>query len=76
MGLWDILQTMAAAFLILLVVLATVIAVLVGVITIGGIIMIAKDQRMEMKMDALPDKMMQQAEIGLQEREERKDEGD
>ena len=76
MGLWDILQTMAAAFLILLVVLATVIAVLVGVITIGGIIMIAKDQRMEMKMDALPDKMMQQAEIGLKEREEQKDEGD
>ena len=76
MGLWDILQTMAAAFLILLVVLAIVIAVVVGVITIGGIIMIAKDQRMEMKMDALPDKMMQQAEIGLQEREEQKDEGD
>ena len=76
MGLWEIVKTMTAAFLILIVILATAIAVLVGVITIGGIIMTAKDQRMEMKMDALPDKMMQQAEIGLQEREERKDEGD
>lgn len=76
MGLWEIVKTMAAAFLILLVVLATVIAVLVGVITIGGIIMIAKDQRMEMKMDALPDKMMQQAAAGLKEREEHKNEGD
>ena len=75
MGLWDILQTMAAAFLILLVVLAIVIAVVVGVITIGGIIMIAKEQRAEMKMDALPDKMMQQAAAGLKEREERKNEG-
>lgn len=76
MGLWEIVKTMAAAFLILIVILATAIAVLVGVITIGGIIMIAKDQRMEMKMDALPDKMMQQAEAGLKEREEYKDESD
>ena len=66
---------MAAAFLILLVVLATVIAVLVGVITIGGTIMIAKEQRAEMKMDALPDKMMQQAAAGLKDREEHKNEG-
>ena len=75
MGLWDILQTMAAAFLILLVVLATMVAVIVGVIVIGGLIIMAKEQLQQKKLDALPDKMMQQAEIGLKEREEQKDEG-
>lgn len=75
MGLWEIVKTMAAAFLILLVVLATAIAVFVGVCVIGGLIVMARENRKRKQMDALPDKMMQQAEIGLQKREEH-NEGD
>ena len=71
MGLWDMLRTLAAALLILIVVLATVIACVVGVIVIGGLIMMAKDSMQEMQMNALPDRMMEQAAAGLKEREER-----
>ena len=75
MDLWEILKTVMAGLLILIVVLATMVAVIVGVIVIGGLIVMAKEQRQQKKLDALPDKMMQQAEIGLKEKEER-NEGD
>lgn len=68
MGIWEMFETMAAAFLILLVVVATIVTIAVAAAVIAGIIMAVKDGRQKDEMDELPDRMMEQAAAGLRER--------
>lgn len=71
MELWEMLGNVAAIFLILLIVLMTIAAVVTAVGIVTGMIIAMKDRKEEKQMDALPDKMMQQAAAGLKERDER-----
>lgn len=71
MELWEMLGNVAAVFLILLIVLMIIAAVVTAVSIAAGLIMAIKDRKEEKQMDALPDRMMEQAAAGLKKREER-----
>ena len=71
MKLWEVLGNVAAVFLILLIVLMIIAAVVTAFIIAAGMIMAIKDRKEEKQMDALSDRMMEQAAAGLKEREER-----
>ena len=71
MTIWEVLGDVAAAFLVLLIVLMIIAAVVTAVIVVFALVMAIKESKTKKRMDALPDRMMQQAAAGLKEREER-----
>ncbi len=75
MNMGEVLGNVAAAFLILLIVLMIVVAILTATAIVMGIIMAIRDGEKNKEINGLPDRMMEQAAVGLKEREERHDEG-